>query len=538
MGFNLSSFGSGVADGITTAYEAKADRRKEAVSSKRSLMFNATEAIYNNALDVKKSNDKIKNEDKKYISMVRSMDPNISTDNMNKLLSLSVDDRAKAQGEFNYRASQSESNVSSFGDFMSYVNDASDLSNPDKIDRNIESSMMTATETPKAYYDKTGLVSDESVNNMYSEVSGVLSDVHGMSVAQAKAITEQGIYSVQHPPIKINWSKDIQVERGVQEEIAKASIYSSNQLKGQALSIINTQVTLTGTAIDKLRESFAADYMIEQQDEDGNLTGIKQKAGAAFASTAPNFESDFRSSPAYLKYAKESISPYIMSMETDPDANKANAMTYINGTFPGLYGGTITVSTLTEDEFAAIVPTKIYYVSVPPLTGPANPSGADSDGFIWTGAQVQSKRQDKPQVKEDKGGNTEKLTTTNTDSGDALIKEAEVAILQKKLDKASNPRARQLIERRIEEVMKPIVVKSVIRPLTDYQNVMMEEKRGTIGAAKAYDQAVDIAIEAGDMEGIRKVQATINSLTASSIGLGVSDMLDDLNEKIEAALKE
>ena len=161
---------------------------------------------------------------------------------------------------------------------------------------------------------------------------------------------------IQHPPIKINWSKDIKVQRGVLEELAKASIYSQNQLKDQALALINKQVTLTGTAIDRLRESFAASYTRDGVDTDGKPTGKKEKVAAAFASTEPDFESRFRRSPEYLKYAKESISPYIMSMETDPDVNTANAMTYINGTFPGLYGGKIDTPTLTEEAFAAIDP--------------------------------------------------------------------------------------------------------------------------------------------------------------------------------------
>ena len=392
MGFNFKGFATGLAEGASEAYDAKSDKRDAAITSKRSLMFNATEALYNNALEVKKSNDKLKNLDKQYISKIKSMDPTISKDNMNKLLSLGEKDRLKAQEEYTYRASLTDSGVSSFGDFMSYVNEASDLSNPDLITKNIESSMMTSPQTPTAYYDKTGLVSDESVNNMFAEVTGVLTDVHGMSVAQAKAITEQGIYSVQHPPIKINWSKDINVERGLAEELAKASIYSQNQLKDQALSIIDKQITLTGTAIDKLRESFSANYTVDGVDSDGKPTGKKEKVAAAFASTNPSFESDFLRSPEYLKYAKESISPYIMSMETDPDSNTTNAMTYINGTFPGLYGGKIDTPTLTEEGFAKIVPTKIYYVNAPPLIGPANPSGADSDGFIMTGATLKGLR--------------------------------------------------------------------------------------------------------------------------------------------------
>ena len=67
---------------------------------------------------------------------------------------------------------------------------------------------------------------------------------------------------------------------------------------------------------------------------------------------------------------------------------------------------------------------------------------------------------------------------------------------------------------------------------------MIDEKRGTIGAAKAYDQAVDIAVRSGDMAAVRKIQSIISGLTGDQVGLGVSDMLDEITAKIESALNE
>mgnify|MGYP003675590971 FL=1 len=516
MGFNFASFAGGLAKGGSAALDDRAADKKSALATKRSLMFNATEALYNNALDVKKANDILKNDDKKYISKIKSMDSSISTDNMNKLLSLNVDDRLKAEEEYNYRAAQTDSGVSSFGDFMSYVDDASDLNNPDKITTSIEASMVPAPQTPKAYYDKTGLISDKSVNNLFSEVSGVLADVHGMSIAQAKAITEQGIYSVQHPPIKINWSKDIKVQRGVLEELAKASIYSQNQLKDQALSIINRRVTLTGTAIDRLRESFAASYTTDGVDTDGKPTGKKVKVAAAFASTDPDFESRFLKSPEYLKYAKESISPYIMSMETDPDVNTANAMTYINGTFPGLYGGKIDTQTLTEEAFAAIVPTKIYYVNAPPLTGPANPSGADSDGFIMTGATLKGTRVD--------GDGDGDGDTTNTDVGVSSTDNSVVKVLKDELAFAKEMGAEASIIARIE---------SEIVDAEDNTGILYKELKAKLKAddkisdktfepdavqMKDWDKNLDVAIEAGDAAQIQLVVDFVEANPDNKIG--------------------
>jgi hypothetical protein len=132
-------------------------------------------------------------------------------------------------------------------------------------------------------------------------------------------------------------------------------------------------------------------------------------------------------------------------------------------------------------------------------------------------------------------------TNTNTTSNTTEVDLAEVARIKALLAKEGNPRIQQLLERQLERENNPTapeVEKSDIRQLTAYQNTMIKEQRGTIGAAKAYDQAVDLAIEAGDMEGIREVLATIDSLTSSKIGLGVSPMLDELRLKIQSALEK
>ena len=597
MAFNLKGFAGGLADAGTAYIEGRQSDRKEATTAKRSLMFNATEAIYNNALEIKKSNDKIKNADKQYISKIKSIDPTISTDNMNKLLSLGDEDRLKAEGEYNYRAGQTTDKIT-FGDFMSAVEESTDLNDPAKIDANIEASMQTAPTPVSAFYDKTGLISDESVNDLYTEITGVLQGVHGFSIDKAKAITEQGMYSVQHPPIKINWSKDIALSKDAMETLARARIYDEAQIKNAGLGILNNQVELTNKSLDAMRDAFSVGYETEQFDDDGNSLG-KQAVPASQANMMPNFERDFRNSPEYKQYALTSISSYIVGMETDPKANTENAMTYINGTFPGLYGGKVDVPKLTEKAFAAIQPDKIYYVYAPPV-GPANPSGADEEGFILSGAQIKSSRTDV--VATDNGG-SDNLDPTDVEKNaqldaeqviaaannvqslkdqgvtleelgfesweaveasmrpDALANDAtrdaedrlqqgqitggisdedNVKRMNSEMRTAKGSYRTYLLEQLGDRYIKDYKEERVtpIRELTAYQKVMIDEKRGTIGAAKAYDQAVDIAVQSGDMAAVRKIQSLIAGLDDANIGFGVSDMLDELNAKIEAALNE
>ena len=502
MAFNLKGFAGGLADAGTSYFEDKQDRRKDATTAKRSLMFNATEKIYNDALAVKQSNDKIKNDDKQYISKIKSIDPTISTDNMNKLLSLSTDDRIKAEGEYNYRAGQTQDEIT-FGDFMSAVEESTDLDDTTKIDDNLEASMRIAPKPVSAYYDKTGLISDESVNSMFTEISGVLQEVHGFSLSQAKAITQQGIYSVQHPPIKINWSKAISIERKAAEDLATAGIYNAAKLEEVGLNIINKQVDLTNTSLSSMRKAFAVGYEAEQFDEDEKSLGLKV-VPAALAPNMPNFERDFRNSPEYKEYAIASISTYIVGMESDPAFNKTNAMTYINGTFPGMYGGKIETRKLTEAAFKKIEPNKIYYVDSP------SPAGTDEDGFIMTGAQLTATRVDsKPKGKDGTGSGgdiTDEVSST-------------VKTLQEQLAFAEEMDAPEETITRIKEEIKKINVEED----KEDRDAQFKAKRKSDAATSAktfepdavtmdaWDKNLDLAIQMGD---IGKVQLVIDFVEA------------------------
>jgi len=501
MAFSLKGFASGLADAGTNYIEDKQDRRKDATTAKRSLMFNATEKIYNDALAIKNSNDVIKNKDKKYISKIKSIDPTISTDNMNKLLSLSADDRKKAEGEYNYRAAQTPDEIT-FGDFMSAVEESTDLDDPTKIDANIETSMMAVPKNSSAYYDKTGLISDESVNDLYTEITGVLQEVHGFSVDKAKAITEQGIYSVQHPPIKINWSKDIAIQKEAIETLATAKILDQAKIKGASLNVINLQVDLTNDALLKMREAFAVGYESEQFDDDGNSLGLKV-IPAALAPTMPNFESEFRNSKAYKEYAMTTISTYIMGMETDPEFNTQSAMTFMNGTFPGMYGGKIETRKLTEAAFNKINPNKIYYVDAP------SPAGTDEDGFIMTGAQLKATRVD---------------TKTEDDPKDVPSTGVEVSAtvktLQEQLAFAIEMNAPEETITRIEGE----IAEAMTTSQSDVTDVKFDTKQKKDAATSAktfepnavtvddWDKNLDLAIQMGDIE---KVQLVVDFVEAN-----------------------
>ena len=103
---------------------------------------------------------------------------------------------------------------------------------------------------------------------------------------------------------------------------------------------------------------------------------------------------------------------------------------------------------------------------------------------------------------------------------------------------SSMPRLNNLTSRLRNALVENEAGPTPIRELTPYQQVMIDEKRGTIGAAKAYDQAVDIAVQSGDMAAVRNIQSIISGLMGGQTGVGVSDMLDEITAKIESALNK
>ena len=355
MSFSFSGFASGLADSGTAYFEGKQKDRKEATGAKRSLMFNANESIYNNALEIKKSNDKLKNEDKKYISFIHSIDPDISTDNMNKLLSMGTDNRKKAVTEFNFRSGQlGVTSPIKFGDFMSYVTDESDLDDTTKIDESIAASEVPAPSGAEAFYDNVGLVSDESVNDIYAEIESVMTELHGFSLEQAKEITKQGIYSVQHPPIKIDWSKDIALSSAEVSVMAYKRALEAANLTQVSQGITKGEIDLVSQALVSMEAAFGANYMAPKKDEDGELIlddegrTIMERVPSGLLPMNPNFKSDFLNSVMYQEFAMEQMRPYIIGMVEDPDFNTKHATSFINGTFPGLYGGKVNAETITK----------------------------------------------------------------------------------------------------------------------------------------------------------------------------------------------
>mgnify|MGYP003641298655 CR=1 FL=1 len=408
MGFSLKGFASGLADSATSYIEDREKDRDESTTLKRGLIYNATESMYGKAATLKEENDKLVKADKQYLSTILSIDPQISKDNQNKLLSLGVDDRKRAEEEFYY---QKASNPSvTFGDFMQYVNEPEDIGNTEVMQSNQVAATKPAPNVVSAFYDKTGLISDSTVDDIYDEAVGVMTSIHGFSAAKAQSIISEGVYNVQHPPIKINWSKNL----GIAKEAAKDRIYKealqNANLKDAALGITNKQIEATNSAIDSMRSLWQSNYMIPVMDKDGeevieNGRVKMQVMPAMMAGTRSGLEQEFRNSPEYKQFAVDSMTPHIVALVENPALSKQTSLNYMNTTFPGVYGGTYDLSSASPEKVVKdLDPSKIYHVQS------VDRDGGPPKGYVYTGQQVIAAM-----------GTTASTVTTND-----VVKETEV----------------------------------------------------------------------------------------------------------------
>jgi len=388
MGFNLKGFAGGLADGATDFYKAQNDTRDERKKDTRHLIFQAHEQVYKDAKEAQKENKAQVTLDSQYSSIIRSMDPTISDDNLTKLLSLDKIKREQAESELLYRQIKDPS--ATFSSFMSYVNEPEDLDDMEELNNKAENSLIAAPNPAEPYYDKSGLVRNATVDTMYAKVVGVLTDAHGFSPEKAREITKQATQELEYPPIKINWSEQAFLKQEEIERIVEENAHLIVRKNESIASLTNRHIQAAIYATDGAIDVFASNYMRQAENKDGDLLWLDDgktvpkmgKMGPMDAKLDPEFTTNFRKSKAYTDLAVESSSSYIKDMVTNPK-KRPNSMNYLNGAFPGMYKGEIDVATEEGIKAAnAVDPFKIYFLK-------ANPNNTSTpDGGVYTGAQI------------------------------------------------------------------------------------------------------------------------------------------------------
>ena len=394
MGFSLKGFAGGLADAGTSYIEGQQSDRKDAKDATRSLMFNATENMYNNARDIKQKNADQEALDKKYISGVKSIDETISQDNLNKLLSLTPEKREQAEAEFYHR--QVENPDVTFGDFMSLVEEPEDLDNPQSLDTKMQQSYIAKPKLASAYYDKSGLIPDYMVDDIYSEVAGVMTEVYGYSPKEAREITDAGIYKIEHPPIKIEWSKKLYLAKN---EITLAT----QQLHSNTLGIESAKIDVTNAQVEqaKLAEEAIMSKWLDTYQVPSMLDGKPvlldngqpkmQVIAKDMVGMTPGVGRDFRNSPEYMQHVKDSSQAKIVLMQQDPTNFKEGTMAFLNTAFPGMYGGTIETAAIEgaqfEDYVSKINPMQVFYVNQK-IIDTSGKQDTKVKGYVLTGSEI------------------------------------------------------------------------------------------------------------------------------------------------------
>ena len=391
MAFNLKGFAGGLADAGTTYIEGVQSDRKEAKDATRTLMFNANENIYKTAMGIKEKNSAQQALDKKYISSVKSIDSGISKDNLNKLLSLPEDKRKQAEAEFYFR--QIENPSVTFGDFMTLVEEPEDLDNPALLDSKITQSYVQKPQGASAYYDKSGLVPSYMVDDIYAEVSSVMTEVYGYNPEKAREIVDAGIYQIEHPPIKINWSKQLYLSQN-EVKLATQQLHANElNITSAKINVTNEQVEQTALAETAIKSNWLSTYQVPVK-KDGEVVMLDngkpemQIIPKDLVGTYSGVDAAFRNSPEYMQHVKDSTSAKIALMQQDPTKFKEGTMAYLNTAFPGMYGGTIQATQIDgpeyEDFVSKIDPMKVFYIS----QQTTDSAGKATNGYVKTGAEI------------------------------------------------------------------------------------------------------------------------------------------------------
>ena len=544
MGFSLKGAIGGLARGGSSILDSKKKEEDEQRERVDTNIFSTTGLLFEKADQQKKVRQAEIKANKEFSNLLISKDSSMAKDPAKMAYALSLPKTARDDLLALADSSIFQTNNIPLADYFDAIDDPIEYKDPVTLTERVMGKVVDRPLESSKYYG-VSTTEDEEVDKIVAGYAGGFATAYGMSTSRAQGLLDSATQEVKMQRFTINWAnKKRQSAQADAENVAKIALVGLNTEKSnqQLATLLETQNAKTVT---KAFTAFA------------NSLGIPPTAHAA----DPTLPAKFKASKAFGQARENVIKQMARDMIENPTRSLDRSTTlFFSREYPGYWGGN--ANEIPENE---LVDAAYYEIEskgeVEILRGfkikrLIAASGNSSKTGNKVSAQTDNMLSTKPISTDEITLNDEQLNAVDP------AKDLEAAsILQEASGEprsgglgsradANSARDKRIVEGALSRVNKraaepdaPVEeteesTETPIRPLTPYQKVMMKEKRGTIGAAKAYDQAVDIAIQKGDRAAIIRVQSIIKALTGDDIGYGVPDMLTELTEKIESALKK
>lgn len=567
------SFLKGALGGLARGGSAILDSRKAEEDAQRERVdtniYNTTGKLFQNAALVRDTRQAEIKANKEYTNLLVSKDSSMANDPAKMAYALSLPEEAR-QDLLKLVDSPTFQNANlPLSDYFEAIDDPIEYKDPVTLTERVRGKVVDRPLESSAYYG-VSTTEDKEVDKIVAGYAGGFATAYNMSAARAQGLLDSATQDAKVQKFKINWAnKKYQSAQDDAFNIAKLAA-SSMGMEKDSQGIAKLLTEQNSVAMGNAFTAWASGEGVSPLMHDSDPTLIpKFKKTSAYGAAREKVikqmakdmvEADGRSLDRSTKlfFSREYPGYWGGNANETPTDELVDAAYYeitANGKVDILRGRTIKQqlakgknnSGVTEkavvetdemlSEEVTLEDPKV--VSDPDVSTKSAPAiGNELTTLKLSGVNVKElgfdtweEAQADIDLKEEKGEG-------GTNGG--ITREEDVTRMNKEMRTAKGSYRKYLLDKLGDDYVEATneTKEAPIKPLTSYQKVMMDEKRGTIGAAKAYDQAVDIAIQSGDMEAIRRVQSIITGLTSKDIGYGVPDMLEELTAKIESALNK
>ena len=575
----LSGFAGGMAKGASSYMDDMQDEEDAQRKRVDANIFSTTNTMFQNAVVVRDKRQKEIKDNKAYANLLSSKDESIAKDPAKMAYVLSLPEEARQDILKLTDSDIFRTNNIPLVDYFEAIDDPIEYKDPVTLTERVRGKVIDRPLEASQYYG-VSTTKDKEVDKIVAGYAGGFATAYGMSADHAQGLLDSATQEVKMQRFKINWankkrmsaqddafnvakiaSSNMGMEKDSQQIAAILDTQNSNSMgkaftswasgEGVPPNMIETDPALParfkasnayGIAREEVIKQMARD-MIEAPnrmlDRSTKLFFAREYPGYWGGNANETPKEDIKRAAYYEITSNGKVEvlrgiDILRKIKAAANKNGTKPETSITETDSILAAAIIKDESLRQDTQTNLVETQTNPVETPKSVQ----LSTELENLKISGVKV-----------EELGFKTWAEAQANIDENEAdgkggikggITREDDVVRMNNEMRTAKGSYRKYLLQKLGDDYIEaPTETKETpIRELTPYQKVMMDEKRGTIGAAKAYDQAVDIAIQNGDMAAIRRVQSIIAGLTGDDIGLGVSDMLEELTAKIESALNK